>query len=259
MQEFRVNEYLSLRLEKEGTSYLVDEQEGGTVLYVGGDRFLQCKYLLLTIKVDEMQSLEEIESIDEASERLDTSQEYPDLKKAEIPPETEFWGHCSNLQVWYENDYDTRLLHSNLAFPLLKRLTEVGDPRAQKVFKEEIAKRFTSCFPSVMVFLLGQKYLDFLDDEEIALLLRSVKDKDPQIYRYLLPILMKHKYMYQNLPDNETDKILIEFYEDPDRGFFDGMELDDYFWRLREKTILQLKLENKKEKNKIRYNRSYQG
>jgi len=99
MQEFRINEYFSLRLEEEGTFYLVDEQEGVTVLYVGGERFLQCKYLLLNIKVDEMHSLEEIESIDETSERLDNSQEYPDLKRADIPPEVEFWGHCSNLQA----------------------------------------------------------------------------------------------------------------------------------------------------------------
>jgi hypothetical protein len=44
-----------------------------------------------------------------------------------IPPEIRFWAHCSNLETWGENNYDTRLIHSNLAFPLLKKLTEAGD------------------------------------------------------------------------------------------------------------------------------------
>jgi len=40
MQEFRVNEYLSLRFEDERI-----------VIYVGNVPFLQCKYLLLDIKI----------------------------------------------------------------------------------------------------------------------------------------------------------------------------------------------------------------
>ncbi|MFX1237046.1 MAG: hypothetical protein ACFFAS_03805 [Promethearchaeota archaeon] len=50
-----------------------------------------------------------------------------------IPPETEFLVHCSNLQAWVEHGYDARLIHSNLAFPLLKRLCEVGDPQAKRM------------------------------------------------------------------------------------------------------------------------------
>ena len=38
-----------------------------------------------------------------------------------ITPEQEFWEHYSNLQVWYKNDYNTRLLHRNLSFDLLKK------------------------------------------------------------------------------------------------------------------------------------------
>jgi len=86
----------------------------------------------------------------------------------EIPPEVEFWGHCSNLQVWAENDYDTRLIHSNLAFPLLLKLSNAGDPVARKVFKEEIVKRFLSGHPSVMRFLFEEDYLNFLSDDEYA-------------------------------------------------------------------------------------------
>ena len=156
MNEFKVNELITLKLE-----------DGKTIIYVDGEEFRQCKYLLLDIPVEQASSFEEIDSIDEAEENLDGTMEEgnPD-NVISIPPETEFWGHCSNLQAWYENDYDTRLIHRNLAFPLLKKLTEVGDLIAKRVFKEEIAKRFLSGNQVVQDFLIEQNYLDFLDREE---------------------------------------------------------------------------------------------
>jgi len=48
----------------------------------------------------------------------------------------------------------------------LKRLTEVGDPLAKKVFKEEIAMRYESAYPSVVLYITREKLLNFLDDEE---------------------------------------------------------------------------------------------
>ena len=144
MSEFRINEHLSLKLE-----------EGKTIIYVDNERFSQCKYLLLNIHIDKISKFDEIQSIDEASVNfnkfLDSSQD-GSINPVEIPPEVEFWGHCSNLQVWAENRYDTRLLHRNLAFPLLNKLAEVGDSLAKVVFKEEIIKRFSSGERTVMQF-----------------------------------------------------------------------------------------------------------
>jgi len=159
MINFKINQYLSLKLD-----------EGITNIYVNDELFSQCKFLLLKInKSNPIQEalIDEIISIDEAEEKLDGSMEEgnPD-NVISIPPETEFWGHCSNLQVWYENDYDTRLVHRNLAFPLLKKLTEVGDIQAKRAFKEEIAKRFTSGNQVVKDFLIEENYLDYLDREE---------------------------------------------------------------------------------------------
>ncbi|MFX1572364.1 MAG: hypothetical protein ACFFB0_06410 [Promethearchaeota archaeon] len=54
MQEFQVNKYLSLRLEGKRA-----------IIYAGELRFRQCKYLLLNIPMDELQLLNEVESIDE--------------------------------------------------------------------------------------------------------------------------------------------------------------------------------------------------
>lgn len=157
VREFKVNQYLSLKLEN-----------GKTHLYVNGEEFRQCKYLLLSVPFENAETYNEINSIDEAAESLDQSMEGNyDKSHNKISPNTEFWGHCSNIQAWAENDYDTRLLHSNLAFPLLKRLTKVGAPRAKRVFKEEVARRIQENVPSVTKYLIKEGYVDYLNDDEL--------------------------------------------------------------------------------------------
>lgn len=153
-KEFKINEYLFLRMY---------DDDGITRIYVSGTPFIQCKFLLLNINVDEVSALDEIESIDEAAEMLDASmEEGVGAYRFNIPPKTEFWGHCSNLQVWYEHDYDIRFLRSNLAFPLLRRLTEAGDPLAKKVFVEEIMKRFENGTETTREFLELEGFLRHL-------------------------------------------------------------------------------------------------
>ncbi len=159
MIEFKVNNYITLRLE-----------ENRTIIYVDDKPFMQCKSLLLNIPIEEMSSFDEIESIDEAAEKLDRSFE---RNRVDIPPEVEFWGHCSNIQVWYEYNYDTRLLHSNLAFPLLERLTEAGDSLAKKVFKEEVLKRLEKGGDTVILFLLEKSYLVYFTKEELTSIYES--------------------------------------------------------------------------------------
>ena len=154
--EFKVNDYLELRLEN-----------AHTIIYVGGRLFNQCKYLLLNVPTKNINDYVKIESIDEAAEKLDRSMEEGRSHGYYISPETEFWGHSSNLQVWFENNYDTRILHRNLSFPLLKALVKVGDPLAKKVFKDEIALRLESGYPSVVMHLVNQGYLRYLNKEEL--------------------------------------------------------------------------------------------
>jgi len=160
MNEFKVNEYLTLKLEN-------DE----TIIYVKGKQFNQCKFLLLEIPINEITLLEDLKSIDEAAERLTNILELIKGKRIDkIPPKTEFWGHCSNLQVWFEYNYDTRLLHSNLSFSLLRKLSELGDPLANKVFKEEIVKRFHSGYIPSIYYLIKEGYLNYLNNDEIKLI-----------------------------------------------------------------------------------------
>jgi hypothetical protein len=153
MKEFRVNEIITLRLI-----------DGKTVLYINDKEFKQCKYLLLNVPmVDE--SNQEINSIDEAEEYLDTRMEYETKDKP--TPEEEFFGHCSNLQAWAENQYDTTLLHRTLAFPLLKVLSEEGDITAMQQFKEEIARRYKYGSFAVQEFLFEEGYLEYLTNDDI--------------------------------------------------------------------------------------------
>jgi uncharacterized glyoxalase superfamily protein PhnB len=96
---FRVNRFLTLKLE-----------EGKTNIYVNDELFNQCKFLLLNFNSNQITLFNEIESIDEAEEKLDRTMEEGSSQQILIPPETEFWGHCSNLQVWYENSYCLELI-----------------------------------------------------------------------------------------------------------------------------------------------------
>ena len=167
--EYKINDYITLKLEK----------NGDTALYTDGEKFLHCSFILLSITQSENSGItsNQIGSIDEAAELLDdvlhenTGLDEPPQEIKEIiqtiKPENIFWAHCSNLQAWYENDYDTRLLHRNIAFPLLKRLTELGDPIAKMVFKEEIIMRFFGGVESVMGYLSEEGYLEYLTKEDM--------------------------------------------------------------------------------------------
>ncbi len=162
LTEFKINKYLTLKL-------MLDSRIGSEIMiYVNGKPFIQCSFLLFTIPTEVFDKTETVNSIDEAAKFLNPIMErgIPHFLKHEIKPEEIFWGHCSNIQAWTEHNYDTRLLHRNLAFPLLKKLTEAGDPMALKVFKEEIAKRYSSGIPSVRIFLRKEGYLRFLNSNE---------------------------------------------------------------------------------------------
>jgi len=152
-KEFKINEYLSVKFE-----------HGRTNIYVKGRQFQQCKFLLLQVPQDQLKELSEINSIDEAAKLLDHSNENGDVT---IPPEEEFWGHCSNLQAWYENLYDLRLLHSNLGFPLLKELMKAGDPLARISYCEELARKIERGTYETIITLFEKHDLDILTDEEI--------------------------------------------------------------------------------------------
>ncbi|KKM99888.1 hypothetical protein LCGC14_1143310 [marine sediment metagenome] len=167
MHEFKVNDYITLKLENTKIN-----------IYVDGEIFEQCKFLLLNIPTQDVDFYDEIESIDEIAEILGWTETRQLGVDYELTPEVEFFGHCSNLQAWAENAYDTRLIHRNLAFPLLKKLVDANDLTAKTVFKEEISKRLASGFPSVIEYLTEEGYDSYLSREEYLFSFLKIRDAE---------------------------------------------------------------------------------
>ncbi len=114
-----------------------------------------------------------------------------------LSPEEEFRGHCSNLQAWVENDYNTNILHNNLAFPLLHRLTEVGDKLAQRVFKNEVYLRFSTGKMPAIIMLIESNYLDTSEIENMF--------TDAQIVKNLLSLFKNE--------NTDNRQILLDFFK----------------------------------------------
>ncbi|MFX1479984.1 MAG: hypothetical protein ACFFCI_17840 [Promethearchaeota archaeon] len=193
--EFKINDHLSVRFE-----------ENLTKVYVKGKFFRQCINLLLNIPIVQVDTYEKVTSIDEAvdinkhmslweNQVIDEAHNAKVQMEHHISPKEEFWGHCSNLQTWYEHTYDTRILYHNLAFPLLKALAEAGDPLAKKQFKDEVFQRFTSNYSSVILFVIEARILKPFTNEELS----SLSDllTDPK-----LKLLTKHyHFLYKDDPE----------------------------------------------------------
>jgi hypothetical protein len=166
-REFRINEHLTLKLIRGQTEIFIDEKP-----------FHQCKYLLLNLTQKDFTKFDKIDSIDEAFEiynKLDKNHERDhDL----IDPESEFIGHCSNLQAWYEHDYDLRILHSSLSIPLLKKMAFLGDKKAIIRLKESIATRIASRNYNTIIFYLNEKYLGLFLNEELEVMFDEWLDKN---------------------------------------------------------------------------------
>jgi hypothetical protein len=162
-QDYKINDYITLKLKNYET-----------FIYIAGKPFEICKHLILDIPVGDVKN---INSIDEVVDGYgeDSGKKFIS-HEAELNPKEIFKGHCSNLQVWAENNYDTCLLRNNLAFPLLKRLTEVGDKKAMLIFKDEIKKRFESLYTPVQLFLISEGYLKYFSEAEKQELLSYVSN-----------------------------------------------------------------------------------
>ena len=165
MKEFKVNEYITLKLENNETvMYINDKLEEYNI----------CCGVLTNVWGDSPSSIEESE--ESLTSIIDTGQyqsSWPPEIRIKITPEEEFWVYCSNLQVWAENNYNTDLLHYSASIPLLYRLVEIGVPSAKDTFKKEVLHRIKNGWGAH--FILMEDYLERteLTDEE---LIRGILD-----------------------------------------------------------------------------------
>ena len=173
MLEFQINDLIKLKLE-----------DGITNFYVKGELFKLCKHVTFKREVEILEDLSEFESIDELIDKtldediMEDIEYYmdPNERSRKVSPAEEFWVHCSNLQVWKENNYNSLLLHKNLAFPLLKRLTEVGDAVAKKMFQEEIVKRLERGYHPVIEYLQSEGFTEYLNRDNLFSILLNYKE-----------------------------------------------------------------------------------
>ena len=147
---FKINDMISLKLENKETN-----------IYVNGKLFRNCKAILLNIPSREIPNLHDINSIDEAVEKLERER-----INVTIPPHVEFWAHCSNIQTWAELNYDSNILNYMLAFPLLKELATGGDPTAKNRFKSEIVKRLELAYIPIIHFFITEGYFYYFSNDE---------------------------------------------------------------------------------------------
>ncbi|TFG00663.1 MAG: hypothetical protein EU541_01630 [Promethearchaeota archaeon] len=208
-KEFRINEFITLKLEK-----------GKTNIYIKNKLFRQCKYLLINIPSDKIESYNGLDSIDEAANYYSKEMELRFPYKFEINPETEFWGHCSNIQAWAENEYNPRILHSTLSLPLLQRLTEEGDQKARQIFKEEIVKRLEINDDNITNFLIKKGYLQYFDKTELEYI--SEKNNHPGIKSYIELIDFDEK-VEENIKNYVNQQGILDFI-DLTKAFFEKMK-----------------------------------
>ena len=172
MNEFKINQYLSVRLE-EGRWGLKPH------IYVDEKKF-ECENNTYAIIHDfeNLVQTKDVRTINDVFCQLVPMFEadWEDLYQYEydLTPQEEFWCCCSNLQVWAEHNYDCNLLYYEIAFPVLKMLKEAEDPTARKVYIQEIKKIFLAGKYFERIFLLKNGFFDEFYENEIMDLLKHV-------------------------------------------------------------------------------------
>ncbi len=173
VKEFKINEHLRVVLSEYGIE----------VRFINY-KFFRCYHVPIKIEVKQLTTLNEIQPFDEFQEAMNFEKELlrygvtpktiieSNFKK--VPKEDLFWVQCSNLQVWAENDYNSNLLPNRIAFPLLKKLVEVGDLKAKEVFEKEIVKRLESNHLPTINFLLEEGYLSYLGGSKVKEQMKKV-------------------------------------------------------------------------------------
>nr|MDO8109657.1 hypothetical protein [Candidatus Sigynarchaeota archaeon] len=156
---FFINDHLSLQR--------IGNQTG---IFVDGMPFSICKHLVINIPEDQVQQYDAASSMDEIidiSKKSSDSDNEDEIFAYDLNLKDEFWGHCSNLQAWVDNGYDTHLLASNLAFPLLKALADMGDKAAENALKGELVARIRSGYQPTIRFLALQGFFRYLSPGDV--------------------------------------------------------------------------------------------
>ncbi|MFX1573183.1 MAG: rhomboid family intramembrane serine protease [Promethearchaeota archaeon] len=133
----------------------ISSEKNKILIYIQGERFQEFDYSIITkiLKASKNQLKKT------NTQSISTKNIYKkDSKKAY------FNIFVNILKLWIQNNYDTDILLYDISFPLLRKLVEVGDSHAKKVFIYEILKNLWGDDPLVVKYLVNEKY-----DEYVAL------------------------------------------------------------------------------------------
>ena len=140
----KINDYITISSER-----------NKILIYIQGERFREFDYSFINklLKTSKSQL-----------EKTNTQGKYIINKYKKDSKNTYFNNFVNILKLWIRNNYDTDILLYNISFPLLRKLAEVGDSHAKKVFIDEILKNLWSGNPLVIKYLVNEGY-----DEYVAL------------------------------------------------------------------------------------------
>ncbi len=152
-----------------------DEQVGRARVLVGGKPFLHCSFIVTTFPVGD--DIPQIDSIEDCAMCLKHDARVLEHLGARewLTPAEEVLAHASNLQAWAENGYDMRLLHKNIAFPLLMELANAGDENAKRILDSEIGIRIREGNLATQITIVNT-VLDYIRDPELLKILLENKD-----------------------------------------------------------------------------------
>ena len=118
----------------------VGARNGKAVALVDGQVVSQCRYALVTCTTDT-----QVYDVDELIQKyaIPESKARSALKKEGFTLADEVFVHASNLQAWVELGYDARVVHSQIAWNILRHLRFV-DPDAEYAFLEQVCDRWAN-------------------------------------------------------------------------------------------------------------------
>ena len=148
-----------------------DTKDARVQVLVDGWPVLHCAFLVADVSPMD----ESIDSIDDLARATGARWLEGRSIRDIMTIEEEVFAHASNIQAWAEHDYDTRLLHSNIAFPLLKELAAAGDDKAARVLQADIETRLRDGTQETRSLILKSCW-DLIDSEIVQRVLDGITD-----------------------------------------------------------------------------------
>lgn len=170
---FKINKYISISLEGKNI-----------ILYVLNIKFKEFTYSKYNKIVQNCSFIDKI--------NLDDNAILDNLKKDLENIKNSFLFY-KLLYFWISHKYNTNFLDYQISFPILKKLVQVGDPKAKKVFYNEILKNLWGGDPLVIKYLMRENYYDYLvlDGYKRNIeFITSFNDIKQTIFLYILSIAL---------------------------------------------------------------------